>query len=250
MFAPALSQVGAGVQILDALRGCFDAPASVYEGDQRRIEAAAAGDGEHFMAEAGGFLGGRSGGRYTAVAILLHWVIATLLLTNIWFGWQMEELRGLAKFNTFQLHKSLGITVLLLTLARIAWRLTHKPPPYGAPLGVWEHRLSKAVHIGFYVIMLGLPLTGWAIVSLSPTNLPTLLYKTVPWPHLGFLHDLPIATRRGLTEPVEESHHVLVKLTYALVILHVAGALKHTLLSRDSVLHRMLPLRFLRAKGS
>ncbi|MBN9318113.1 MAG: hypothetical protein BGN86_14570 [Caulobacterales bacterium 68-7] len=191
---------------------------------------------------------GRPRDRYTSVAILLHWVIAALLLTNIWYGWQMEELRGLAKFNIFQLHKSLGITVLVLTVVRIAWRLTHRPPAYDPPLGRWEHLASKAVHVGFYVIMLGLPLTGWAVVSLSPTNIPTLLFKTIPWPHIEFLHDLPIATRRGLEDPVTESHHLLVKLTYALVILHVAGALKHTLVSRDGVLHRMLPLPFLRGR--
>ena len=192
--------------------------------------------------------GGRSRDRYASVAILLHWIIAAILLTNIWYGWQMEELRGLAKFNVFQVHKSLGITVLVLTLARIAWRLTHRPPAYDPPLGRWEHMASKAVHVGFYVVMLGLPLTGWAVVSLSPTNIPTLLFKTIPWPHIGFLHDLPMATRRGLEDPVIESHHLLVKLTYALVILHVAGALKHTLISRDGVLHRMLPLPFLRGR--
>jgi cytochrome b561 len=187
--------------------------------------------------------------RYTAVAIALHWLIAALILTNIWFGWQMDDLRGMAKFNLIQLHKSVGITILVLTLARIAWRLTNPPPPYDPPLIGWEHRLSSLVHIGFYVIMLGLPLTGWALVSLSPTNLPTLLFKTIPWPHIGFLHDLPIGQRRGLAETASESHHLLVKVTYLLLTLHVAGALKHTFISRDSVAYRMIPLPFLRGKA-
>src|SRR4051812_26860227 len=118
----------------------------------------------------------RAAGRYSTVAILLHWTIAVLLSLNIWYGLQMEALHGLAKFNVFQLHKSVGITVLVLTLARIGWRLAHQPPPYDPPLIGWEHRLSGVVHFGFYVVMLGLPLTGWAVVSVSPTNIPTLLF--------------------------------------------------------------------------
>jgi cytochrome b561 len=194
--------------------------------------------------------GGEAARRYTAVAIILHWLIALLLLTNIWEGWQLDDLRGLAKFTVFQLHKSIGITVLVLTLARIAWRLTHKPPKHVPPLKPWEERLSALVHLGFYFIMLGLPLTGWAIVSVSKTNIPTLLFDTIPWPHLPLLHDLPAATKRGLEDPITESHHLLVKLTYGLIVLHVAGALKHLVVSRDGVVHRMIPLPFLRGKAS
>lgn len=193
---------------------------------------------------------GRPRDRYTTVAIVLHWLIAAVLLTNIWYGWQIDDLRGMALFKTMQFHKSLGITVLLLTLARLAWRLTAPPPVYDPPIRPWEHRISKVVHVAFYVIMLGLPLTGWAIVSLSKTNIPTLLYDTVPWPHLGFLHDLPMAQRRSLEDPVIESHHVLVKITYALLVLHVGGALKHAFVDRDGVAFRMLPLPFLRSKAS
>jgi cytochrome b561 len=188
--------------------------------------------------------------RYTAVAIALHWLIAALLLTNVWFGLQMEEQRGMAKFATMQLHKSIGLTVLILTLARIAWRLTHRPPPYAPPIRRWEHAVSKVVHFSFYLLLLGLPLTGWAIVSLSPTNIPTLLYDTVPWPHLGFLHDLPVSQRRGLEDTASETHETLVTIAYVLIALHVAGALKHAVVDRDGVAHRMIPLPFLRSKAS
>jgi cytochrome b561 len=193
---------------------------------------------------------GRPRDRYTTVAIALHWLIAAVLLTNIWYGWQIDDLRGMALFKTMQFHKSLGITVLALTLARLAWRLTAPPPVYDPPIRPWERRASKVVHLAFYGIMLGLPLTGWAIVSLSHTNIPTLLYDTIPWPHLGFLHDLPMAQRRALEDPVIESHHVLVKITYALLVLHVGGALKHAFVDRDGVAFRMIPLPFLRSKAS
>lgn len=191
---------------------------------------------------------GRPVDRYTGVAIALHWAIAGLLLFNIWQGWQIEDLRGLAKFELMQMHKSIGITVLALTLARIAWRLTAPPPAYEPPLRGWEHRLSGVVHFGFYAIMLGLPLTGWAIVSLS--NIPTLLYGTAPWPHLSFLHSLPAAERRALSPSVVQSHHVLVWITYALLVLHVAGALKHAFVSRDNVVYRMVPLKAFRPGSS
>jgi cytochrome b561 len=188
--------------------------------------------------------------RYTRVAIGLHWLIAALLALNIAYGLQMERLRGPAELAVFQLHKSVGITVLILTLARIGWRLSHRPPAYHPPLKGWEKWLSKGVHLGFYAIMLALPLTGWAIVSSTPITGPTLLYGVIPWPHLPVFPDLPVAAKHALQKPLRGSHHLLVRLTYALIALHLAGALKHALINRDAVLHRMIPLPFLGRKPS
>ena len=93
-------------------------------------------------------------------------------------------------------------------------------------------------HWGFYVAMIVLPLTGWVIVSASPYNLPTMLFKTVPWPHLGFVHDLPMASRKLLDTNVGAFHVYLAWSLLALVALHVAAPL----FDRDEVLERMLPL--------
>jgi cytochrome b561 len=183
--------------------------------------------------------------RYTVPAIALHWTIAVLIFANLYLGLRSESLRGLAKFEVLQLHKSIGITVLALSLARLAWRLAHRPPPYPPTMKRWEAVAAGAVHWAFYGLIIGLPLLGWVVVSASPTNIPTLLYKTVPWPHLGFVHDLPMATRRGVEDAAAGTHAVLAFIAMALLAVHIAAALKHQFWTRDGVLYRMAPfLRF------
>ena len=186
--------------------------------------------------------------RYSAVAITLHWVIAALILYNLYIALQLDDLRGLAKFNLFQIHKSVGLTVLMLSLARLAWRLTHRPPPLPAETPRWEKFGAHAAHWALYALMIGIPLTGWVIVSASPTNIPTLIFKTVPWPHLGFVHDLAMPARRLLEKQLGEVHMALGFGMGFLIVLHVAAALKHQFWNRDEVLGRMLP--FVRAKSA
>src|SRR5688572_32623680 len=94
-------------------------------------------------------------------------------------------------FALYQLHKSVGITILLLSLARLAWRLTHRPP---TPVeGGFQGFLAKAVHTLLYAFIILMPLTGWAVVSTSRIEVPTLLFGVVPWPHLPIsnaLHEI------------------------------------------------------------
>ncbi len=180
--------------------------------------------------------------RYSTVAIILHWLIAALILTNIALGWRMDRIEGLTKFQLFQLHKSIGITVLLLSLVRLGWRLLNPPPPLPAHMSRFERIGARLSHWGFYAAMIVLPLSGWIIVSASVYNLPTLLYRTVPWPHLGFIHDLPLATRKLVEDDFGMFHVYLAWSLLALVALHVAAALKHHLFDRDEALVRMLPL--------
>ena len=75
--------------------------------------------------------------RYPSVAIALHWAIAALIVTNFVIGLRLDDLHGLAKFQVIQWHKSFGITVLLLSLVRLAWRLAHRPPPYPPEMPAW-----------------------------------------------------------------------------------------------------------------
>jgi cytochrome b561 len=131
---------------------------------------------------------------------------------------------------------------LLLSLGRLAWRLTHRPPPYAPGVRGWQHRLASAVHVGFYVMLVAIPLTGWAAVSASPYNLPTLLWGVVPWPHLPGLADLAPTSKEPVADALGLSHEWLVRLTLAMLALHVAGALKHQLADRDGTLWRMLPI--------
>lgn len=186
--------------------------------------------------------------RYSTVAIILHWMIAGFIVYNLYLGLQLDDLRGLAKFNTFQLHKSVGLTVLVFSVLRLAWRLAHRPPPLPADMPRWEKLGAHAAHWALYALMIGIPLTGWVIVSASPTNIPTLVFKTIPWPHLGFIHDMAMPARRLLEKQLGEVHMLLAYGMAALIIGHIAAALKHQFWNRDEVLAHMLP--FVRAKSA
>jgi cytochrome b561/polyisoprenoid-binding protein YceI len=167
--------------------------------------------------------------RYSAVAIALHWIIALALAFQLALGFAMPN--GPEGFAPYQLHKSVGITILLLSLARLAWRVTHRPPD--AVEGGFQGFLAKTVHTLLYVFMIGAPLTGWALVSTSSIVVPTVFWGVIPWPHLP----LP----QGLGDLFEQTHELLAWLGLALIVLHVAGALRHQLLLRDGLLRRMAP---------
>lgn len=168
---------------------------------------------------------------YSPAAILLHWLIAAAILLEIGLGLRMEDAHGAAKFAVFQLHKSVGFTILVLALLRLAWRLTHRPP---AILGKgWERMAAHAAHLLLYILMFALPLSGWVIISTSRIVVPTLLYGTIPVPHL------PLGS--GWHDAGEIAHHLGIDLLYILLALHVAGALKHHLIGRDATLARMIP---------
>jgi cytochrome b561 len=184
----------------------------------------------------------RSISRYSAVAIGLHWLIAVLILTNIVLAWTFLKMpQGLAEFKLIQLHKSVGITVLLLSLVRLGWRLFNPPPPLPPTMKRWEAIASQVVHWGFYVVMIGMPVTGWIMASASTLNLPTLLYGLVPWPHIGFVHALPLAARKVWGHWAGNGHGLLAWTAYGLIVLHVCAVAKHTLIDRDPVFGRMLP---------
>lgn len=170
--------------------------------------------------------------RYSQIAIALHWAIAALIAFQISVGWALEDL-GARGFALYQLHKSIGITVLALTLIRVAVRYW-KPRP--APVeGGWQGALAKGVHAGLYLFMLGAPLTGWALVSSAKVKVPTLLFGVLPLPHL------PLGANAH--EAAEAAHGLLGWIGVALVLLHVAGALRHHVQLRDGLMWRMMPVR-------
>jgi cytochrome b561/polyisoprenoid-binding protein YceI len=174
-----------------------------------------------------------SSSRYTVVAIALHWAMAALLLFMIWLGWNMEDNEA-----RFQLHKSIGITILFLALARLAWRFVNPPPPLPEGMPKIEKTASHAVHIAFYALMIGIPLGGWLMVSVSPFQVSTVLYGVLSWPHLPFTEGLRGETLYGI---VEFFHSKGAWVIIALLALHVAGAIKHEIGAEDGVLKRMLP---------
>jgi cytochrome b561/polyisoprenoid-binding protein YceI len=181
--------------------------------------------------------------RYATPAIVLHWIIAlAIVLQIVLANWRMSGPLTPASFAVIQLHKSIGITILLLSLVRLAWRLINPPPPEPEGLAGWERVLATAVHWGFYVIMIGMPLTGWLMVSASRIAVPTLLYGVIPWPNIPGVTHLAPAAKHAWQQVGETGHELLAYGLYVLLALHVAGALKHQLFSNDEpVLSRMAP---------
>jgi cytochrome b561 len=182
--------------------------------------------------------------RYSTAAIWLHWTIAALLLVQIALGWIMNEV--LPDHSPNQelvegVHISLGLTILLLVAARIVIRLIYRPPPLPTGMPMWERLLSGLVHVAFYGLMLAMPLTGWALVSLAAHPIS---FWGMPWPHLPGVHAImgdpaPKANRQAL----KHIHvYILIWLFILNWALHVAGALKHQFDGRP-VLWRMTGLK-------
>ena len=178
--------------------------------------------------------------RYSLFAILLHWITVALLVSIAAIGWYMSDLPDGARGqeSLFQLHKSLGISVLFLTIARITWRLMNPPPPLPSDLSNWERLLASSVHVAFYVLLFVIPLSGWIYVSTATDfQIPTVLFGLISWPHLPFSASSNLETINAVAE---SAHSALVWATIVLLVLHVAGAVKHQISGEDGVLHRML----------
>jgi cytochrome b561 len=179
--------------------------------------------------------------RYGAVSIALHWTIAALILLQIGLGWYMNEVlpdHTPAQAAVETLHISVGLTVLLLVLVRIGVRLTHPAPPLPAAMSAPEKLAANAVHLLFYLLMLALPLTGWAMVSVRGHP---ILFWGLPWPALPGLGFLAGPDHKPLRESLQQVHtDTLVWIVLGSLALHVAGALKHQF-DGHPVLWRMLP---------
>jgi len=161
--------------------------------------------------------------RYSLGAIVFHWTIALLVIVNLWIG-----LVG----GSMGLHKSIGITVLVLTIGRIAWRIANPPPPLPAHVAGWERGVARWTHRLFYLMLVVLPMSGWAMAS-GATRRPLEWFGLFPVPYLPIP---PAAAGAG-----HEVHEVVGITMAVLVALHVAAALRHHFMLRDGVLARMLP---------
>lgn len=177
---------------------------------------------------------------YTPVAKFLHWLIALGIIAMLVMGWVMTDMENSPnKFALFQLHKSVGITILLLTIIRLWWRIYHKPPQLPALMPEWEKLAAVTAHFCFYVLLILMPLTGWIIVSSSPLNMPTILYGLIPWPHLPVFPDLQ--NKKEISDLFGAFHSLLAYVIAGLAVLHILAAWKHHLIDRDDILLRMAP---------
>ena len=179
--------------------------------------------------------------RYGAVAVTLHWLIALAIIGMLILGKYMADLPDSdpTRFDLIQLHKSIGITILGFSVLRLMWRLVNKVPPLPAHMPAWERFAAHTSHFLLYVLIIGIPLSGWATVSASPLGIPTIWFGTVEIPHLPGLQGF--ADQHAAEGNLRETHELLGDLMIALLVIHVAAALKHHLWDRDDVLVRMLP---------
>jgi cytochrome b561 len=159
--------------------------------------------------------------RYNNVAAAIHWITGIAVLTQVYIGFTFHGMeRGPARGEWFAWHKTLGVLILLLALVRLAWRLTHKPPPFPPELPAWERHAAVWNHRAFYLLLFALPLTGLIAISGGADEGTTRLAFDIPFPLIpGLSEDLGDASG--------EFHELLVKITIALLLLHVGAALKH-----------------------
>ena len=173
---------------------------------------------------------------YSRIAIILHWLIALTIIGLVVFGLLMTHDWMPNRFVIYQWHKSFGIVVLILSVFRLIWRLTHRPPALPSGMKPIEIFLSKLTHIGFYVLMIGMPLLGWAMISASTLPIENELFYLIPLP------DLPGVTEsKTLEMTFKQFHEIGAKLIILLFVLHMAGAIKHQFVAKDNLLARMIP---------
>lgn len=171
--------------------------------------------------------------RYSIGAIVLHWLIAILIALNFAAAWVAEDMPKAQAMQVMGNHKAIGLTVLVLTLVRIAWRLMHRPPPFAPTVKPWEVLAARITHGLFYVLMLAIPLAGWAMHSAFSGG------KAIPVFGLFSYPGLPLAQDKATGETFAAIHGTLATALLVLAGLHVLAALKHQIFDRDGNLGRM-----------
>jgi cytochrome b561 len=170
-------------------------------------------------------------GRYSSIAIILHWFIALLVVVQFGLGWGMQEIAKKPpgpRAEAFNLHKSLGLTLFALMALRIAWRARHAPPAL-PPMPRWQARLAGSTHALLYFALLAMPVAGYlgSVFSGYPVRFFGLALPAWGSANPG-LKDLMSAVHLG-------SSWVLA----AAFAVHLAGVAKHTFIDRDGLLRRM-----------
>lgn len=172
--------------------------------------------------------------RYTRTAITLHWLVAVVIVAIFGLGLYMQDLPlSPDKLKLYAWHKWTGVSIFLLVLARIVWRLGHRPPAPPAGMPAWQRQAAAGVHLLLYGLMLAVPLSGWLMSSAK--GVPTVWFGVLPLPEL-------VGKNKELGDLLATVHKTLNFSMAGLVLAHAGAALKHHLIDRDEVLVRMLPL--------
>jgi cytochrome b561 len=172
---------------------------------------------------------GSSVRRYSSIAIAIHWLSAVLIIAQIILGLKFGDMpKGPARLELFTWHKTVGVVILLLAFARLAVRLTNKPPAFPEGFPKWERAAAVWNNRIFYFLMIALPLTGLSLVGEHSPNGMTGLIGGISVPVLPYLK-------------VAESHTLLAWGMIGLLVLHVAAALKQQFFDKSVVADRMPP---------
>ncbi|MEO1969858.1 MAG: cytochrome b [Sphingomonadaceae bacterium] len=168
--------------------------------------------------------------RYNRAARILHWLIALMVIANLLSGFLHDQLAPY--FRLMPLHKSTGLTILILSFIRLGWRAAWRRPPYPASVGRTEIAVANAVQATFYGLMIAMPVTGWIIASAGKYPLS--------WFGLADITKFQVDRNAAIYHTSHGMHEILGWLFLALIVLHVAAGLRHHLLLRDNVLRRMV----------
>lgn len=167
---------------------------------------------------------------YDIGAAAIHWVSAALVVAIIILGFFADPLEDALGIRAMPWHKSLGLTVFAITALRLFWRFTHRPPPLSATMTALQMRGAHMVHGLFYLLLLGLPLSGYLFGSGGP--------RPMQWFGID-IPKAPIGT--PLADVLHEAHEVGGYMIAALLITHVLAAIWHQLVLRDRLIQRMWP---------
>jgi cytochrome b561 len=166
--------------------------------------------------------------------------MAALIVVNLVLGFTHEMVERPLMMRMMWFHKSIGLTVLLLAVFRLAWRLTHKIPVLPDHMREWETWAARASHWLLYFLIIALPLVGWLMVSANPKNSPIPFWGLQAPALPGFEH-MDYAMRKAQQHTYGERHEQLAWIMIALVTIHVLAALRHHFWNKDVVLHHMIP---------
>ena len=172
--------------------------------------------------------------RYTRTAITLHWLLSLALLGSFCVGLYMTGLPlSPQRLKLYNWHKWAGITILTLSIVRLVWRVTHRPPA-DVPMPAWQQRAAHWAHRALYTLFFAVPLAGWAYSSAA--GFPVVVFGVLPLPDF-------VPADKALAEAIKPLHAALAWTLALVVLAHVAAALKHHFVDRDGLLARMWPAR-------
>lgn len=175
--------------------------------------------------------------RYSRVAMALHWLLALALIAMFGVGLYMADLPfSPQRLKLYNWHKWAGVCILMLSVLRLIWRLTHTPPALSTQVAKamsgWQTAAYHATHGLLYALFFIVPLVGWAYSSAA--GFPVVLFGVLPLPDF-------VSANKELAELIKPWHEITAFALAGLAVLHVAAALKHHFLDRDGLLQRMLP---------